>query len=324
VRSDAPASGAVTRRSTVAQLRPQPPPPPRKPRTSTPRELIIRTAIIIGAIVFTAWLLVRESRALAEARELAADLAVERISVTTGRERYEALRKRRLTWIPRGDIERLLASGLIARGDAIITRFRTAGVKIAEWREARSYFEQALERNRRDDAIRARLRICDAHLARYQGQAEKSPDAFDSAERLFREAARVLRDSPDPWLGIAMLEIYNRKEPEAGEVALNEAKGRSFDFTANERWVGLLAETYRVRAGLLEWEARRIERTLREEAAERLERAASYHQKAIDWYSRVPLYGDALQEIVRCREARDRIEALIEKLRSDSEGGGHP
>jgi tetratricopeptide (TPR) repeat protein len=320
VRSEMSPPGAVTRRSTVPPRPAQPAPPPRRTARQAQRELLIRTAVIIGAILFTVWLLVRESRAVAEARKLAADLSVERISVTDARERFDELRKRRLTWIPTRDIERLLSSGLTNRGDSIVTRFRTAGVKIAEWKQARSYFEQALESNPRDDAIRGRLRICDAHLARYQGQAEKNPDAFESAERLFREASRLLRDSPDPWLGIAMLEIYNRKEPEAGETALNEARNRSFDFTTEERWVGLLAETYRTRADSLEWEALRIARTLPAEAEERLERAASYHQKAIDWYSRAPLYGDALQEIERCRESRDRIESRIEQLRSSGDG----
>ncbi len=127
----------------------------------------------------------------------------------------------------------------------------------------------------------------------------------------------MLRDSPDPWLGLAMLALYNQKEPEKGEQALREARSRTYDFTVENRWVSLLADAYRLRADTLAWEAQRIARTLPDQARERLERAMRYDEKAVEWYSKIPLYGNSLRDIERCRDAIERMRERIDKLRAE-------
>jgi len=322
VRSDAPPpSGDETRRSDAPAPRPAAPvAPKRAKRPPSPRALLIRTVAGAVGVVLVLWLMVREGRALNEAHELASDLAMERISVTEARERFENLRARRLVWVPARNMSSLLSTGLTARGDAIITRFRTSAVRIAEWRQARAYFEQAYENNPKNDGIRGRLKLCDAHLLRYRGQAEKSAELLASAADRFREAGAMLKGSPDPWLGLAMLEIYNRKDPDKGAQALEEASRRSYDAASQPRWVALLADAYRARGDSLEWEAMQIARTLPDQAEARLEQAVQMNEKAVEWYSKTPLYGDSLTSIESCRGSIDRIRGLIEKVRAGGSG----
>lgn len=322
VRSDAPppAYGDETRRSDEPpRMTSGPALPRRAKRPPSRRAVLIRTAVATVAVFLVLWLLVREGRALSAAQKLAADLAVDRISVTEAREQFEKLRARPLVWVPATRMAPLLSSGLTARGDAIITRFRSGAVRIAEWRQAREFFEQAHDNNPRNEGVRGRLRLCDAHLLRYRGQAEKSAEVLASAADRFREAGAMLKGSPDPWLGLAMLEIYNRRDPDKGAEALEEAARRSYDYKSQSRWVALLAGGYRARAEALEWEAVQIARTLPEQAEERLEQAAEMNEKAIEWYSKIPLYGDSLAEIERCRASVEGIRGRIEKIR---EGDG--
>ncbi len=320
VRSDVPlaASGDETRRSGDLPLKPVPPPAvkPRSAPPRSPRAALVRVAAVIVGFALVLWLLARQSSALSDTRKLASDLAAEKISVSAAREQFEELRSRRLVWIPTREINRLLSGGLTARGDAIVTRFRSSGVRLADWKQARAYFGQAYDSRPNDDGLLGRLRLCDGHLFRFQAQAEKSSDGFATAADRFREAGKLLRDSPDPWLGLAMLEIYNRKDPEAGEQALDEAKRRNYDFTGETRWVSLLADAYRARAEVLDWEAQQIARTLPEEAIQRLEHANAHHEKAIEWYSKIPLFGTSLKDIERCRESMRKIQERIGKIES--------
>ncbi len=324
VRSDAPVpeSGDETRRSPNEPVRKPAAAaqPALRPAVPNARATLIRALVVLLSFALVFWLIARQGRAYSAARKLASDLSVGKISVTAAREQYEELRDRHLVWIPTREIDRLLGTGFIARGDAIMTRFRSSGVKIAEWRQARAYFVQAHDSRLGDEALAGRLRLCDAHLLRYQAQAEKAPELFERAAAQFREAGRMLRESPDPWLGLAMLEIYNRKDPDKGEQALEEARRRSYDYTGETRWVALLADAYRARADLLDWEAQQIVRTLPDGAVERLEHAAADNEKAVEWYSRIPLFGSSLRDIERCRKAIDRINMRLEKLRSGDIG----
>ncbi len=153
VRSDAPPTDTgATRRSTApAPFRSAQAAPPARRATApaSPRTLLIRLAAVIVVICLGLWFIVRESRAMRAARQLESELAAEKITVDAASERFLELRSRRMVWIPTAQIARLLTAGLTAQGDAIATKFRSAGVRLAEWKRARAYFEQAREQQSR-------------------------------------------------------------------------------------------------------------------------------------------------------------------------------
>ncbi len=315
VRSELPPSPATaTTRSSPALASPAPaspasrPVPRLRPEPPSPAVFLRKAAVFLAAVLTVVWLCVRERQAWVAANALEADLAAERISAPDARVRLAALKDMRLVWFPTGGIVRLMNAGFLTQGDAIVTRFRTTPLRASDWQQARGYFEDALQNDLGDDAIRGRLHLCDGHLKRFEAQSEKASTLIPEAARKFDEAAHLLPKSPDPWLGIAMLELYNQKDPEKGERALNSARERSFDFVAEGRWVTLLADCYRLRADALYYEALRIEHTLPDVATQRLEQALAFDQKAIDWFSKAPLYGKSLQNIERCRASIKRIQ----------------
>ncbi len=323
IRSEAPStpSPAETRRSN-APARTTPPAPivRRQSAPKSPRERAIRGALVIVFTLLFCWGGIREVQALKSTRQLETQLSSGRLPVSDASERLQELRSRPLVWIPTHETVRLLNAGFIQEGDAIVTRFRTTGIHQADWKKARAYFEQAQENDPKDNAIRGRLRLCDGHLKRFQAQSEKDAAALKASADNFREAARLLRDSPDPWLGLAMVVLYHQRDPEEGEKALEEARRRSFNYSAEGRWASLLADVYRLRADALGWEAQRIARTLPDQARQRLERAAAFYQKAIDWYTKFPLFGHALRDIERCRQALKDTNQRMETLRSQPAG----
>lgn len=310
VRSDArpSSSTATTRRSPTLPLPAPAAAPRRRPDPPSPAATLRKAALVLLFAAMAMWWFVRERRAWTAANVLQADLAAERIGAPEARTRLAALKDTWLVWFPSRDIVRLMNAGFISQGDEIVTRFRTTPLRAAEWQQARSYFEQAQRNDLKNDPIRGRLHLCDGHLKRFQSQTEKKPELIPEAAEKLEDAARLLPKSPDPWLGLAMLELYNRRDPEKAERALGGARDRNFDFTAEGRWVSLLGECYRLRADSLYYEALRMERTLPDQSTQRLQQAVAFHQKAIDWLSRIPLYGKSLQNIDRCRASMKRIQ----------------
>jgi serine/threonine protein kinase len=304
------ASTATTRRSPSIPPAAPPPAPRKRPAPANPAATLRK--LTFGLVLFGlfVWWLVREHSALSAANSLQADLAADRVTASDARSRWNNLKASWLVWFPTSNIEHLLTAGLITQGDEIVTRFRTTPLRAAEWQAARDYFEQARQTSR-DDAVVGRVALCDAHLKRFEAHAEKRLDLITAAEQKFDAATHLLPRSPDPWLGLATVEAYNDKDPEKTEQSLDNARDRGFDFTTDGRWASMLAECYRLRAEALFWEAVRIERALPDQATERRRRAVSYDQKAIDWYSKIPLYGKSLQFIERCRDHMTRLQQRL-------------
>ena len=312
------ASTATTRRSpTIPEAKPAPP-PRKRPAPANPAATLRKTAFGLVLFGLFVWWLVREQRALSAANALHADLAAERVTASEARSRWSDLRSRWLVWFPTSNIERLLTSGLLTQGDEIVTRFRTTPLRAADWQAARGFFEQARQASK-DDAVAGRVALCDAHLKRFEAHTEKRLDLIAVAEQKFEAAARLLPRSPDPWLGLATVQAYNDKDPEKTEQSLENARDRGFEFTTDGRWASMLAECYRLRAEALFWEAVRVERTLPDQAVERRRRAVAFDQKAIDWYSKIPLYGKSLQLIEKCRDHMSRLQQRLSEPQSASQ-----
>jgi serine/threonine protein kinase len=317
VRSSAPPSGATaeTRRS-AGPVSAKPAAQKKAAIPKTPRELLARWAVVLIVAGLAVWWGVREMHALAAAQALETDLAAEKVSPEDARARLDELSHRHFVWFRSGKILDSMNRGYIAEGDAILVRFRTGTVRAAEWQTVRELYERARENDLHSDAIKGRLRLAEAHLKRIEAHGEKNADAIAASVALFEEAEKLLPRSPDPWLGVAIIELYNHRDPERAEEALGQARERAFDFTGENRWVSMLAECYRQRADILATEALKISGTLPDKAQERLERAIDFDQKAIDWYAKIPLYGSSLNSIQQCRSRIDQLKARLEQMKS--------
>ncbi len=317
VRSSAVPSSATaeTRRSAVP-VSAKPVAQKKAASPKTPRELLARLIVVLVVAGLVLWWAVRERHALAAAQALETELAAEKVSAEDARARLDELNHLHFVWFRSGKILDYMNRGYIAEGDAILVRFRTGTVRAAEWQTARQLYGRAWENDLRSDAIKGRLRLTEAHLKRIEAHREKNGDAIAAAEVLFEEAEKLLPRSPDPWLGVAIVELYNHKDPERAEDALGKARERGFDFTGENRWVSMLAECYRQRADILATEALKISATLPDQARERLERAIDFNQKAIDWFAKIPLYGSSLANIQQCRSRIDLLKERLEQMKS--------
>ncbi len=314
VRSTAPpANAAAETRRSVAPLPPKPPGEKKIRRQRTSRELLrlLVVVLIVGALAI--WWAVRERSAMAAAQVLETDLATEKVTAEAGRARLDELNKLHFVWFRTGKILEYMNAGYIAEGDAIMVRFRTGTVRESDWQAARALFERARENDLKNDAIKGRLRLSDAQLKRIEAHGDKNADAVEAAQGLFEESEKLLPRSPDPWLGVAMIDLYNRKDPEQAEKALERARDRNFDFTAQGRWVSMLGECYRQRADILTAEAFKIASSLPDQSRERARSAKDFYQKAIDWLVRFPVYGNSLTSIEYCKTRISFLDSWLER-----------
>ena len=82
-----------------------------------------------------------------------------------------------------------------------------------------------------DPQLRAKLRYCEGHLHRINGEAKRSRRQFEEAQQdlteavaAFREAAELQRGWPDPFLGLARTFIYGLQDLDRDADALRQAE----------------------------------------------------------------------------------------------------
>jgi tetratricopeptide (TPR) repeat protein len=203
-----------------------------------------------------------------------------------------------------------LERALVAQGSVLaertFARYRAASMTVfeREWRQTRD----ALGFTVRADGSRrhlAALRYCDGHLRRIDGearlkakQASAAQPELTAAVALFREAAELRADWPDPFLGL-MRAFIALEDIERGADALAQA-GRYGYAAGNRDWT-LLGEGYLTRAAKL------AER----EDLESLTRAAEAYSKAIEHFSKATKPGNAA---ARQREAQRGLTEVQKRI----------
>ena len=178
-----------------------------------------------------------------------------------------------------------LERALVAQGSVLsertFARYRAASATVfeREWRQTRDALEFAVRANSSRRHLAA-LRYCEGHLRRIDGearlkakQASAGQQELTAAVALFREAAELRADWPDPFLGL-MRAFIALEDIERGADALAQA-GR-YGYAAGNRDWALLGEGYLTRAAKL----------AESEELESLTRAAEAYGKAIEHFSK--------------------------------------
>jgi len=97
---------------------------------------------------------------------------------------------------------------------------------------------------------------------------------------LFREAAELRSDWPDPFLGLARVFIFGLDDVDRGANALEQAQQRGYMLT--ERETSLLADGYRARGTSFVRIARKLEGMPQE--SDYLSKAVEAYQRALELY----------------------------------------
>jgi hypothetical protein len=170
-------------------------------------------ALRAGAAILALYLVLSARSAHGETQRLYSSLTKEdfpSIPVANIDSQAEELQSLRETAFGRyfaftSDLRSAIKPRLMETAERPINAYRTDQVhqpSTADWLRARSCINFATEIDGSDKLARAESYLIDGHLARLRKD-------FPDARQKFTEAASLVHDSPDPWIGLAWLDAYN-------------------------------------------------------------------------------------------------------------------
>ena len=277
----------------------------------------------LGCLAIFAFLAVASAVLMAQqvwvwnsAKKLKADLENGQISdLGKAWERYMQIQEHShlpfLLWGVRGPLK----ARLMASGDETVREYRdaeTPTVRESQWRQARDHFSRALQIDPGDKAVQGRVRLCEGHLERINARGTSRMKRLNMAVVRFNQAAELLSKSPDPYLGLARIYVYDLNDVDKAEDALEKAS--KYGHPAGNREKAQLADGYRQRADRTWRESRRLVSTPDHEK-EYLEKAKKDYLQAIDLYQRIGLWGNSLERRMQALQALEAVEKRLQELR---------
>jgi serine/threonine protein kinase len=317
-----PSSGDGTYRTTPIKEQPimWPPKGPRSRRNAI--GCLVAAAVVgilIVAFIASQWNFWNDADALKN------DLQTERVSVSDGWERYEALLKR--THIPffLWGAQSALKKRLLAAVDATILEYRNndePALFEKQWVEAKDNVNQALQLDPGDNAIKGRLRLSEGHIDRINGEPQyhkgvsrpyKLPNRklLNSAVAKFNEAGDLLKSWPDPYLGLARLYIFDLDDLDKGEAALNRAA--DLGHPRGKREIAMLADGFLKRADRF-WANSQTRGNSPDQERDSLTKADQDYKHAQELYDQVRLFGDVERNRLLAMAGQERVAERLKAL----------
>jgi serine/threonine protein kinase len=323
VRTTPPVPESALGDRTTPSSRPLPPQPPRPMFPAAVRAR--RNPTLLGCMAIAALagvlLVVYSMQQLNfwdAAGKFKTDLEAERITnLNDAWAQYESLNKRSHLAVFLWGAKRALKKRLVAAADETISEYRNSdapSIFEPQWVQARNDLSRALELDPGDNDIEGRLRLCEAHIARIDSKTLRGPGRqklLNTAINKFNEAADLLKHSPDPYLGLANLYIYDLSDVEKAEDALKQAARHGHP--VGKRETGLLADGYLRRADRVVRQSHAFAQMPSEER-EYLDRAKQDYLHAEDLYQQAGLFGDAARNRLVAMQAEQRVEQRLFQL----------
>ncbi|HKH71828.1 MAG TPA: protein kinase [Vicinamibacterales bacterium] len=269
-----------------ASLQPSKAAPPARSRT---RRLLFRAVLVIlGIMIFNAF--ANEFSVMSDANRVAGEVSTRELDELGELWKTRAqLDARSSLQFGTAGLEHALIERTLTLADGIIGNYRMGlpNVREAQWTLARNALRRAVPAAPRDNRLVAALRYCEGQLHRINGEAAKQRNEEAEAQSelsesvaLFREAAELRSDWPDPFLGLARVFISGLDDVDRGANALEQAQQRGYTLT--ERETSLLADGYRARGTSFARIARKLEGMPQE--SDYLTKAVEAYQRALELY----------------------------------------
>jgi serine/threonine protein kinase len=246
------------------------------------------------------------------------DLQTERITnLDDAWTQYQSLNKRSHLPVFLWGAERALRKRLVSAADETISEYRNSdspAVREPQWVQARNYLARALELSPDDNDIKARLRLCEAHIDHIDAgalRASARQKKLNEAVNKFVEAAELVKRWPDPYLGLASLYIYDLNDVEKAEDALKKAA--HYGHPEGKREIAQLGDGYRRLADRL-WRQSRGLVQMPNQERNYLEKARRDYMYAESLYEKAGLFGDAARNRLQAIQAEQRIEQRLSEL----------
>lgn len=193
----------------------------------------------------------------------------------------------------------------------VVARYRNDTQALQkDWQHAQTLLTHALSVDPDNETARGYLRLCEGQIARLEGQRHRDPQQLSTAAEKFAEAQKLLPNSPDPQLGLALLDIYGLKDVDKADAALQQAARHGYQLGNRER--AELADGYRDRADRLYKDSVNV-RGLPQEK-DQLSRAANDYTHAIDLYQAIAPYGNAGTNIKRVQISLNGVTARLQEI----------
>ncbi len=252
------------------------------------------------------------------AGKLKDDLQAERINnLDQAWAQYQSLNQRAHLPVFLWGAERALKKRLVAAADETISEYRNSdapSVYEPQWVQARNNLAHALELDPDDNGIKGRLRLCEAHIDRIDSNGLRNAARqkhLNVAVNKFDEAADLLKHSPDPYIGLASLYIYDLSDVDKAEEALKKAA--HYGHPLGTRETAQLADGYRRRADRM-WRQSRGMTQMPSEERDYLDKAKQDYIHAEDLYERAGLFGDASRNRLQAIQGEQKVEQRLAEL----------
>ncbi len=290
-------------------------PVPPLPRQRPGRALMGCMAVALICILATAGFALSQWNFSDAAGKLKNDIQTEQVSdMNVAWNRYQKLNSRThlpgLLWGARN----ALRKKLVAAADDVIAEYRDSDAPAIfepQWIEARNNLSKALELDPDSNDILGRIRLCEGHIDRIDAGGLHGParqKKLNTAVGKFNEAADRLRHSPDPYLGLARLYVYDLNDVERAEDALNKAARNGHPM--GHRETAQLADGYRRRADRFMRESHGFGSDSDQER-DYLDKARQDYVHAEDLYRQAGLFGDSSRNEMLAVQGQQRVEQML-------------
>jgi serine/threonine protein kinase len=262
-------------------------------------------ATVVAFFLGTVFTVVYEFRMWEQAETLSKQVDSGNVTSQDGKAAFDALAKRSLFAWPLYPARATLRDRFIAEADRVIADYREASestpVYVRDWKRAQASLSAAMSLAPNDKRIRGKYELVQGHLM-LQG---KNPNPRD-ARADFEEARKLLGNSPDPHLGLALIHT-SEGDLDRAEEELNEAKRNGF--RPGRREQVQLANGYRVRGEKWLASARRARDI--DKMQDSLKRADTDLAHAQELYNSVAPFLNGAQLAERVSAERDKAAKTL-------------
>ncbi|HEY4575398.1 MAG TPA: serine/threonine-protein kinase, partial [Thermoanaerobaculia bacterium] len=312
-----------TRRTGDAVAVISPPVVPEEPPPAPPPTRRQRFAMRYGGLLFLligSFLLASQVWVHSEAQAMAHDLATQTApDLDSLWDRYRKLAPFSLPGSGLSDVRDELFTALVKSADRTLNAYHGDDPisTLKGWQKAHDRLQAAVDLNYRDRSARAKMLYAQGHLDRIAAQKARSAGQGDEARQKVRDAvdeyqdaAKLVPDWPDPYLGLAHVYAYEAPDLKQLEGTINELEHRGY--TPGRREKAMLADGYRAQAEQVFAQARAAQGTDQEQ--ELLERSRDTFTQAIGLYREAGNFADAKANMTNAAQELRGILGRLEEL----------
>ena len=277
------------------------------------RRSLLHRATSAAVTIAVVWIVATEGVAWLFAERFRDTIpAMDERTVIASRDAYDAVERWSLLDIGlRLRVNRSLLAALQAIGDRVLADYRrevpTMGPE--EWRQAHAAFSWARALSPHDTRLAARQLTAEGHVRRLTAQRARPTGGAtaQSAVARFRDAAAADPQAYDPYVGMAVTQLYALADVDGALQSLDAAVARGYTMTRRD--TALLGDAY-LRRGLLG--RKRAALLTGEQRQTTLEKAQLDFDRCVSSFEQIVEFGNAAKHLEACKTQLRQIHEQLD------------